>query len=182
MTLPPRLRKGALTAHVTFSVGWLGAVAAFFALAVVGLTSQDAQRVRAAYLAMELIASFVIVPFSFASLLTGLVQSLGTAWGLFRHYWVLAKFLITVLSTIILMVHMRPIRYMAGVAAGATLSGGDFRQLRTQLLADAGAAIVALLIATTLSVLKPRGLTPYGWRKQRTAAPTESEVKGRSSS
>jgi hypothetical protein len=176
MTLPPRLRKLALTAHVTFSVGWLGAVATFLALAVVGLTSEDAQRVRAAYLAMELTASFIIVPFCLASLLTGLVQSLWTVWGLFRHYWVLAKFIITVLSTVILMVHMRPIEYMANVATGAAFSSGDFRRLRIQLAADAGAALVALLLATTLSVFKPRGLTPYGWRKQHAQRPTSPAV------
>ena len=41
---------------------------------------------RGAYLAMDLIGWFVIVPLSLASLLTGLVQALGTTWGLFRHY------------------------------------------------------------------------------------------------
>jgi hypothetical protein len=95
MIMAPRLRKFTLTAHVAFSVGWLGAVAGFLALAVAGLTSQDAQTVRAAYLAMELTAWFVIAPLSLASLLTGLVQSLGTTWGLFRHYWVVAKLLTT---------------------------------------------------------------------------------------
>jgi hypothetical protein len=107
--MTPRLRKFALTAHVTSSVGWLGAVAAFLALAVASLTSQDAQMVRAAYLAMELTAWFVIVPLAFASLLTGLVQSLGTKWGLFRHYWVLAKLLLTVLATIVLLLQMESI-------------------------------------------------------------------------
>src|SRR5215218_6585420 len=52
MTMAPCLRKFVLTAHVTSSVGWLGAVTVFLALAVAGLTSQDAQTVRAAYLAM----------------------------------------------------------------------------------------------------------------------------------
>lgn len=117
MTMTPGLRKFSLTAHITFSVGWLGAVAGFLALAVAGLNSQDAQMVRAAYLAMELIGWFVIVPLSLASLLTGLVQSLGTEWGLFRHYWVLAKLLITVLATIVLLLHMQPICHIAGVAA-----------------------------------------------------------------
>lgn len=93
MIMTPGLRKFALTAHVTSSVGWLGAVAGFLALAVAGLTSHDAQKVRAAYLAMELTGWFVIVPLSIASPLTGLVQSLGSTWGLFRHYWVLIKFL-----------------------------------------------------------------------------------------
>jgi hypothetical protein len=86
MTMTPRPRKFALTAHVACSVGWLGADVGFLALAVAGLTSQDAQLVRAAYLAMELTTWFVIVPLAFASLLTGLVQALGTKWGLFRHY------------------------------------------------------------------------------------------------
>src|SRR5215207_4847851 len=114
MIMAPRLRKFTLTAHVAFSVGWLGAVAGFLALAVAGLTSQDAQTVRAAYLAMELTAWFVIAPLSLASLLTGLVQSLGTTWGLFRHYWVVAK-LLNVLATIALLMWLPSIRYLAGV-------------------------------------------------------------------
>ncbi len=68
MVMTPRLRKFALSAHVTASVGWLSAVAGFLALAVAGLTRQDAQMVRAAYLAMVLTGWFVIVPLSLASL------------------------------------------------------------------------------------------------------------------
>ncbi len=160
------VRKFALTAHVTSSVGWLGAVAGFLVLAVTGLTRQDAQMVRAAYLAMELTAWFVIVPLSIASPLTGLVQALGTSWGLFRHYWVLVKFLITIPATVLLLVHMRPIGHLARVVATTTLSSGDLAGLRIRLVADAGAALVVLLVATTLSVYKPRGMTPYGRRKQ----------------
>ena len=73
-------RKLNLTAHVTSSVGWIGAVAAFLALAIAGLTSHDAHMVRVAYPAMELIARFVIVPLALASLVSGLIQSLGTPW------------------------------------------------------------------------------------------------------
>lgn len=166
MTMKPDLRKFALTVHVTSSVGWLGAVAGFLALAIVGLTSQDAQMVRAAYLAMELIAWFVIVPLDLTSLLTGIVSSLGTEWGLFRHYWILVKLLITMLSTIVLLVHMQPIIYLAGVAAETALFSANLRQSQIQLVVDASAALLVLLVVTTLSVYKPRGLTPYGWRKQ----------------
>ena len=165
MTMTPRHRKFALTAHVTSSVGWLGAVAGFLALAIAGLTSQDALLVRAAYLGMEMTAWFVIVPLSLASPLTGLVMSLGTTWGLFRHYWVLIKLLITVLATILLLVHMQPVGHLAHVVAVTTLARGELAGLRVQLVADAGAALLALLVATTLSVYKPRGMTPYGWRK-----------------
>ncbi|HYN09782.1 MAG TPA: hypothetical protein VES67_20535 [Vicinamibacterales bacterium] len=166
MTMTPRLRKFALTAHVTSSVGWLGAVSAFLALAVAGLTSRDAQMVRADYLAMELIGWFVIVPLSLASLCTGLIQSLGTEWGLFRHYWIVVKFLLNIGATILLVVHMQPTGRIADVAAETTLSSADLPGLRIQLVADAGAALLVLLAATTLSVYKPWGLTRYGTRNQ----------------
>ena len=174
MIMTPWLRKFALTAHVTVSVGWLGAVACFLALAVAGLTSADGQLVRSTYVAMELTGWLVIVPLSVASLLTGLVQSLGSTWSLFRHYWVLMKLVINVLATILLLVHMQPTSRIAGVSVEAPLTSTTLRGLRTQLVIDASAAVLALLVATTLSVYKPRGITPYGWRKQReqrTASP-----------
>ena len=162
MLMTSSVRKLALTTHVTSSVGWLGAVASFLVLAIVGVTSQNAQMVRVAYLAMELVTWGVIVPFSLATLLTGIVQSLGTTWGLFRYYWIVAKLALTILATIILLVHTQPIGRVAALAAERVLSGADLHQLRIQLIADAGAAMVALLVATTLSVYKPWGLTSYG--------------------
>ena len=102
MNVSPGLRKLALTTHVTSSVGWLGAVGGFLALAIAGIASQDAQTVRAAYLAMHVITWFVIVPLSAAALLTGLVQSTVTPWGVFRHYWVVTKLALTVMATAIL--------------------------------------------------------------------------------
>lgn len=168
--MTPGLRKFALTAHVTSSVGWLGAVAAFLALAVVGLNSNDPHAVRSAYFSMYLITWCVIVPLSLASPLTGIVQSLGTDWGLFRHYWVLIKFLITIPSTILLLLHLNPIGHLARVVAEASLASGELRGMRIQLVANAGAASVVLLVATALSVYKPRGLTSYGRRKMRELA------------
>jgi hypothetical protein len=166
MTMTPRLRKLALTAHVVSSVGWVGAVAGFLALAVAGLTSEDAQMVRAAYLAMELTAWFVIVPLAFASLLTGLIQSLGTTWGLFRHYWVLAKLVVTILATIVLLLQMESIGHIAGVAAETTLSSGDLREARISLVVHAGGGLLVLLVPTALAVYKPHGRTRYGRRKE----------------
>jgi hypothetical protein len=161
-----RLRELMLTAHVTSSVGFLGAVAAFLALAVAGATGQDAQVVSAFSLAMELITSSVIVPMCFASLLTGVAQSLMTPWGLFRHYWVVVKLLLTVLSTIVLLVHTKPISYLAHIATGTELSDADLTGLRFQLVIASGAALLVLLTATALSIYKPRGMTRYRWCRQ----------------
>jgi len=159
----PRLRKFALTAHITFSVGWLGSVASFFALAIAGLTSQDAQTVRGVYLAMVLTGWYVIVPLCIASLLTGLIMSLGSVWGLFRHYWVSMKFLITIVSTLILFGFTKTLNYLGDQARDETLSIDNLQNPSPVL--HAGLALLALLATTTLSVYKPWGKTRYGRRK-----------------
>lgn len=165
MIMMPRVRKFALTAHVLSSVGWFGAVAVFFALAIIGLTSQDAQTARGAYLVMELAARFVLVPLAFASLLTGIVQALGTTWGLFRHYWILFKLLINVVATIVLLLYLQTLSYLADVAADPTLPSDDLSGLRNSSPAlHAALALLLLLVATVLAVYKPRGMTGYGRR------------------
>ncbi|MEP6813889.1 MAG: DUF2269 domain-containing protein [Actinomycetota bacterium] len=161
--MTPRVRRFALTAHVTSSVGWLGAVAAFVALATVGLTSQDAQTVRGAYLVMEPTAWFVLLPLAFASLLTGLIQALGTAWGVFRHYWVVFKLVINVVATSVLLIYMETFRLLGDVAADQSSDLGTVRNASPLL--HAVGALVLLLAATAFAIYKPRGVTPYG-RKQ----------------
>lgn len=168
MTMPPRLRQLALTAHIVVSVGWLSAVVAFLALAVIGLTSDDVQTVRGAYLVMEPAAWFVLIPLAFVSLLTGLVQALGTTWGLFQHYWVLTKLVLTVLATIVLLLYTQTLSYLAAAAAEPTSSGAGIDDLRsTSPALHAGAALLVLLAAATLSVYKPKGRTRHGQRQQR---------------
>jgi hypothetical protein len=164
--MTPRLRKLVLTAHVTFSVGWLGAVVVYLALAITGLTSRDAQLARAAYLTLELIGWCVIVPSSFAALLTGLVQSLGTEWGLFRSYWIFIKLVLTVGGTTVLLMHMPAVSRMSGVAAATTSFSPELGQLPIQLVLHAAGGLLLLLVATTLSVYKPWGKTPHGRRRQ----------------
>jgi hypothetical protein len=162
MTMTPRLSRFVLTSHITFSVGWLGAVAVFIALAITGLTSRDSQLARSAYLAMELSSWFIIIPFCLASLITGLVQALGTKWGLFKHYWIVVKLFLTIAATILLLLHMQPISYLAGLASDTSFANTQEPWLRIQLIADAGAALLVLLAATTISVYKPWGKTRFG--------------------
>ena len=166
MVMPPRLRRFALTAHVMSTVGWLGAVVVFLALAVIGLSSQDAQTVRGTYLVMDPAARLVLVPLAFASLLTGLMQSLGTVWGLFRHYWVLVKFVLALVGTAILLMHMPSVSRMAVVATSKS-SFANLSSERLELAVHAGGGLLMLLTATVLSIYKPWGRTAYGLRKQK---------------
>jgi hypothetical protein len=155
-----------LTLHVTFSVGWLGIVVAYLALAIGSLKSQNDQSVRVAYMAMDLIGWYVIVPFSLATLAVGLVQALGTEWGLFRHYWISVKFVLALFGTVILLAHMPNVSQMAAVAASSTSTIAHYRHERLELAVHAGGGLAMLLVATVLSIYRPWGRTPYGLRKQ----------------
>jgi len=166
MIMTPGLRKFALCAHVTSSVGTLGAVAGFLALAIAGLVSEDTQMVRGAYLAMDLTAWFVIVPLVLASLFTGLIQSLGTPWGLVRHYWVLAKLLLTIVVTLVLLLQLELIGYLADAASKTSFSSAELRGLRMSPVIHAAGGLLVLLIPVALSLYKPRGMTRYGWRRR----------------
>lgn len=157
-----RVRKFALTAHLICSLGWVGAVAAFLALGVAGATSRNVQTVHATAIAMQVITAFVIVPLAIASPLSGIVQSLGTGWGLFRHWWVLMKVFITIPSTaILLLVHLRPIDRLGDAAAH--LPSTQLARLQVQPTLESGVALMVLLVATVLSTYKPVGRTPF-WR------------------
>lgn len=161
MTMPPRLRKAVLTTHVATSVGWLGAVVAYIAVDLTAVTSRDIELVRAAYVAMELIVGYAIVPLALASVVVGIVNAVGTSWGLFQHYWVLVKLLLTLVATGVLLLQTQTIRSLADSASAAA----DPRHLPGSLPHSIGGLLILLLILG-LSVYKPRGLTRYGWRKQ----------------
>lgn len=167
MIMPPHVRKAALVGHVTSSVGWLGAVVAFLALAVVALHTADATASRSLYVAMEVLGRAVLLPLALASLVTGLVQSLGTSWGLLRHWWVIVKLALTVLSTLVLVAYTTT---LTALAVAARDPAGHLGVLPSSSpVLHSGVAVVVLLAVAALSVYKPKGLTRYGWRRQQAA-------------
>jgi hypothetical protein len=157
-----------LVLHVGVSVGWLGAIVASLALGVLGLTARDPEVARSVYLVLEPVGWWTLVPFSVASLITGLVQGWGTRWGLVRHYWVLAKLLMNLFATGVLLLYMQTLAYLASLARIAPVE-----TLRTASpVVHATAALVLLATALVLSIYKPRGLTP--WAMSRRATPAGS--------
>ena len=163
--MPPGVRQLALVVHLTSSVGWIGAVVAYLALGVAAATGRDAETVRAAWTAMEVTGWWAIVPLAVAALLTGLAMALGTPWGLFRYYWVLVSLALTVLCTVVLVLHMPSVSATAAVLRQMDMSsmgGGAAHGAMGGDLFHSGVGLVVMV----LNVYKPRGVTPYGWRKQ----------------
>ena len=119
---------------------------------------------------MDLISRFIIIPLCSAALVTGLIQALGTPWGLFRYYWIVMKFGLAVFATIALLIHQFAVMAVAAKrvsgATAETLFSAELGPLKTELVRAPSLAILLLLVVTTLGVYKPWGMTPYGRRKQ----------------
>jgi hypothetical protein len=153
--LSPRVRRAVLTAHVIASVGLLGDVAAVLAVNIRAATSTDAGFASASYELLQMFSLVFGIPLSFAALITGLTLGLGSKWGVLRHAWVTAK-LMLLLSVILV---------------GALVIGPATNEMRegnggadTVLIAAAAWDVLALTVATVLSVYKPG-------RRRRRAAP-----------
>ena len=163
MPFPPATRKLVLAVHLTVSIGWLGALAGYLALDLATATSTSGATLRSAYVGMDLIATRVIVPLAIASLVTGVAISLGTKWGLFRHYWVLISLVLTVLAAGVLLVETETIRAFARIARDEGTTTAQLDGLGNTLVHSIGGMIV-LLVILILNIYKPRGMTRYGWR------------------
>ncbi|MEO6747467.1 MAG: hypothetical protein ABIN08_23535 [Caldimonas sp.] len=135
------------------------------------MLSDDLQVVRSVCIAMAMTAWFVIFPLSLASFLTGVVQALGTAWGLVRHYWVVAKLLLTAFATAILLLKLAPISDLATAAGRVSFSSTSLLDLKQSLLVHSVGGLTVLLLISILAVYKPAGLTPFASKGERLALP-----------
>ena len=97
LTVRRRGRQWLLFAHVVLSIGWLGAGAANVVLALTAARTTDSEIQRACYRLIHVLDSALVIPLAFGALASGLLISLATKWGLWRYWWVIVKFALTVL-------------------------------------------------------------------------------------
>jgi hypothetical protein len=170
--MSPGLRRLMLTVHVGSSVGWLGAIVAYIAINVPVLAGDDEQTIRAAYLMMDVVMRYALLPLATLSLVTGIVQALGTPWGLVRHYWVTISLALTTFACVILVLHVPAVEELAAVAADPQAEVSD---LGGDLFHSVGGLLV-LLVPLALNIYKPRGMTRYGWRRTQERRVTPSDA------
>lgn len=147
----PRSYRLLLVTHLTVSVGWLGVVYGKVVLGIAIVTAGTpavAERLYAATTMLDL----GYPPVAVATIVTGVALSLGTRWGLLRHWWVTMKIVLTgaVISTAVALGD----RVVAqSLAAPAAVGAGP----ATSVLSLSVAHLLMLVVATVLSVYKPWG-------------------------
>jgi len=141
------VRRAVLTAHIVVSVGLLGDCAGILAINVRAAVTDDPALAAASYELLEMFTIVFGIPLSLASLASGLALGFGTKWGVLRHRWVVVKLLL-ILSVILVGAFV----IGPGVAAMREGRGGA----ETMLILACAYDVVALTLATGLSVYKPR--------------------------
>ncbi|MGW4945384.1 hypothetical protein ACWEOZ_27770 [Actinoplanes sp. NPDC004185] len=167
--LGPAPRRFFLTLHVGVSVAWLGLSLSMTALSLIGLSADDPALRHHAYRVMHIFDLGLVIPIVLLSLLSGLVVALFTKWGLTRHWWVLTKFVIAL--SIPLAAGFAQERWITDLiertaADPAARTGGPGMRLVVCMIVY----VVLLAGATTLSVYKSGGMTPWAKRKRAGAA------------
>ncbi|AUG79423.1 hypothetical protein CFP65_4695 [Kitasatospora sp. MMS16-BH015] len=169
--LSPRARKGAVIAHVVSSVGWLGLMLCLLTLGLAGLLTDRAETLRSAYRVLPLLGDALVLPLSLASLLTGLVLSLGTPWGLFRYHWVTVKFWLTLAATAASAFALTARLHEAARLVERHPTGGiaelHLGSTRYELVIIPAVALSVYLAEVVISVAKP-----WGRRRSRRGRPT----------
>ncbi|MEU5891979.1 DUF2269 domain-containing protein [Streptomyces sp. NPDC047461] len=166
MKLKRPARRASLVVHVTASAGWLGLTLGLLALGITAATTGSAVTVEASVRTMKLFADWLLLPLALLTLLSGLLLSLGTQWGLARHRWVWTKFWLTLATTTATVFALRPgvNSAVAAVAAGGPLpDAGD-------VLFGPVVSLSAYVFMTVISVLKPWGPTRRGRRYRATSS------------
>ncbi|MFJ9414985.1 DUF2269 domain-containing protein [Streptomyces sp. NPDC101227] len=157
-------RRALLVVHVAVSVGWLGLTLGLLALSITGYTTASPDLAAVAYRAMKIFGDWLILPVALISLVSGLMLSLGTRWGLARHRWVYIKFWLTLITVLLSAFSLRPgIDHLAAQAA----AGNPTPDIG--LLVAPSVATATYVFITAISVLKPWGPTKRGGRLRRRA-------------
>ena len=172
MILSGRRRKALLIAHIASAVGWLGGALVYTVLAVAAFVVDDTT-MRALYVAMRVIGQAALVPFALMTVVIGMAQALTSRWGLVQHYWVAVKLVLTVAATLVLLTYTGTMTVLSDAALSAGPTGASHRGdghvaalPSWSPVVHGGAGAALLLGVLVLSVVKPAGLTPYGWRRR----------------
>ena len=159
-----RRRKLVLTLHVGSSVGWLGAAIAMTVLLVAGLVTGNPALRHSAFTFMHVYDLAVMIPLGYLALITGVLLSVGTNWGLLKHWWIVVKLVLTVAVLVFAGVFTSG-WVLEAVARTARDPMADLDMLAVQLVANVAAFNIVFWMNTTISVFKPWGPTPRGERK-----------------
>jgi uncharacterized membrane protein len=91
-------KKWLLAIHIMFAGIMLGGAATTVILSITAMNTASAQVLQACYTIMHLLSKTSVRVSTIGTVVTGILLSVLTNWGLFRYYWIIVKEILTLLS------------------------------------------------------------------------------------
>ena len=148
LTVPQR--RWLLSAHILCTIAWLGPAFCYLTLAILAATTMDPGLEQAAYAVMALLDQHLVLGAAIGTLVTGVLLSVMTNWGLTRWYWIIVKAIATPLAIMLE-------TFALGSLLEEAMAGGVPHARLIGAFVGHTATMSALVV---LSVLKPWGQRP----------------------
>jgi hypothetical protein len=162
----PSMYKFLLASHIVVSVGWLGTAYAKFILELAAITTSAPDISKTIYSTMKYLSiAFPIL--AIPTIITGILLSLCTKWGLIKYYWVVAKLVLAV-GVIVTAISLdgRLIDQSISALSSQSMDKGIVSAPTILLISLTVAHLIMLVAATFITVYKPWGKTWFGRRKK----------------
>lgn len=172
MQLSRNARRLTVVVHSVASALWLGLTIGLLALGIRAYTSGSPDVLTFAYRAMDVFGDYLLIPVSLATLISGVVLSLGTPWGLIRYKWVAWKFVLTLITVGLVAFSLTP-----GLSDAAATAVAGRPVPNIDLIVAPSVATSTYVFMWVLSILKPWGPTPYGRRVKAAKAAEARRVR-----
>ncbi|WP_028782262.1 DUF2269 family protein [Thalassobacillus devorans] len=157
MKLSKNTKKGVVTVHLLFAAIMFGATITLILLSGGTTATDDTQVVQRNYEVMHLLSTTILRGSTFATIITGILLSLMTTWGLFKFYWIIAK---EVLSLILFAVNIWGMSAWTNRALQQANNIQDAiypAALQLDIWIGLTIQLVSLILIYVLSVYKPWG-------------------------
>ncbi|TDQ39805.1 hypothetical protein [Aureibacillus halotolerans] len=154
-------KRWLLTLHLLFAGILLGVSVTFLVLSITAATTNDQSVLLASYTSMHTLATSAVRASTIGTVVTGILLSIWTKWGLFTFYWIIAKEILTLISIGLGIVGMYiwtlDAMSMTTEEGFSAMQNPAFQINQIQLFSGIFLQIVSLVAMFILSVFKPWG-------------------------
>lgn len=161
MKLNVNQRSWLLGIHIATGGLWLGTALCSVALALSMVLLLPGDALYGINLARNVMGQYIIAPSAVFSVITGALLCSFTNWGFFKHYWVIAKQLVTLILIVVGSVWLESMtkEMMALSEAGRSqvLQNPDYLAIQNTSILGGALQTLALLAIIIVSTVKPWG-------------------------
>ncbi|WP_077324373.1 hypothetical protein [Virgibacillus siamensis] len=157
MKLSVKAKRWLLTAHILFSAIMFGNMVTFLILSITVASTNDGNLIESCYRIMHVLSSTSVKASTIATIITGILLSVLTKWGLFQFYWLIVKEVLTLMP---LGLNLWGMYYWTMDAFRIMQTSQDRAALfmvQTELWSGIIIQMLSLILIFVLSVFKPWG-------------------------